>query len=76
MTEEGKKILAEIKEKDIKKYGPVCNWEHCGYHEAFCPYQICPREEAEREKRMKVIAQNGNTGEHYEEETKMDPDIS
>jgi len=58
------KILQKIKEANVEKHGAICDNEHCGFHEEFCR---CELAEARRNKRMDIIGQNGNLGEHYEE---------
>jgi hypothetical protein len=58
------KILQKIKEANVEKHGAICDNEHCGFHEEFCR---CELAEARRNKRMDIIGQNGNEGEHYEE---------
>jgi hypothetical protein len=58
------KILQKIREENVEKHGNICDNEHCGFHEEFCR---CELAEARRNKRMDIIGQNGNSGEHYEE---------
>ena len=57
------KRLEKIREENLKKHGEICENEFCGLHEEFCRCQIS---EEKRNKRMDIIGQNGNEGEHYE----------
>jgi hypothetical protein len=56
-------VLDHINEEHEKKYGEICKEPHCGLHKSLC--KKCSNEEKEQ-KRMEIIARNGNTGEHYE----------
>tara|TARA_R100000951_G_scaffold34501_1_gene29371 strand:- start:103 stop:279 length:177 start_codon:yes stop_codon:yes gene_type:complete len=57
------KRLEKIRQDNIKKYGEICENEFCGVHAKFCRCQIS---EEKRNKRIDIIGQNGNEGEHYE----------
>lgn len=49
---------AESKEKDAEGDPDLCENER----------ELTEEEEAEREVRLRIIGQNGNTGEHYEDD--------
>ena len=57
------KRLEKIRLDNIKRYGEICENEFCGVHAKFCRCQIS---EEKRNKRIDIIGQNGNEGEHYE----------
>ena len=55
-------VLDHINEEHEKKYGEICKEAHCGLHKSLC--KKC-RDEEEEQKRMEIIARNGNNGEGY-----------
>jgi len=63
-------LLDKYGKEDYMYDGEECDGE-LGSHPLCCT-DYCPCKEEEIEKRMNIIGQNGNTGEHYEESYCLD----